>query len=184
MPTPAKPVAVLRAEQRTHYTKAALDARERGEAALLTGVSMTEWPATRAHPVAHRHFLRVVKLMKAIGKNDAIHEAVINRYCMLLAECEAIETDKQHIEVQQERIESQRLEGEITAESAAELDTQLIGQKLALDRQLMAKRKMLLDIEKENVMTVAAALRSVPKQPAEQTADPMDELFARKRGRA
>jgi hypothetical protein len=32
------------------------------------------------------------------------------------------------------------------------------------DRQVQAKRKMLLDIEKENIMTIAAALRSIPKK--------------------
>ncbi|MDD4883577.1 hypothetical protein, partial [Sulfuricurvum sp.] len=33
------------------------------------------------------------------------------------------------------------------------------------DKQLMAKRKMLLDIDKENVLTIQSALRSIPKKP-------------------
>ena len=33
------------------------------------------------------------------------------------------------------------------------------------DRQIQAKRKMMLDIEKENIMTIASSLRVVPKNP-------------------
>ena len=35
---------------------------------------------------------------------------------------------------------------------------------LSIDKQIQSKRKMLLDIEKENVMTIASALRSIPKK--------------------
>ena len=35
---------------------------------------------------------------------------------------------------------------------------------IAIDKQLQTKRKMLLDIEKENVMTITSALRSIPKK--------------------
>jgi hypothetical protein len=34
----------------------------------------------------------------------------------------------------------------------------------AADRQIQVKRKMLFDIERENIMTIAAALRSIPKK--------------------
>ena len=35
---------------------------------------------------------------------------------------------------------------------------------MAIDKQIQTKRKMLMDIEKENVMTIASSLRSVPKK--------------------
>lgn len=35
---------------------------------------------------------------------------------------------------------------------------------ISIDKQLQSKRKMLLDIEKENIMTIASALRSIPKK--------------------
>jgi len=35
---------------------------------------------------------------------------------------------------------------------------------ISLDRQVQAKRKMLLDMEKENIMTIASSLRSIPKK--------------------
>lgn len=33
-----------------------------------------------------------------------------------------------------------------------------------LDKQIQTKRRMLFDIEKENIMTIASALRSIPKE--------------------
>jgi hypothetical protein len=39
----------------------------------------------------------------------------------------------------------------------------IMASMLAIDKQIQTKRKMLLDIEKENVMTIASALRSIPK---------------------
>ena len=44
------------------------------------------------------------------------------------------------------------------------LQNDLVKSMLALDKQVQSKRKMLLDIEKENVMTIAASLRSIPKK--------------------
>ena len=44
-------------------------------------------------------------------------------------------------------------------------------QLLDVDRQIQAKRKMLFDIEKENAMTVASALRSIPKAPIEKNSE-------------
>ena len=47
---------------------------------------------------------------------------------------------------------------------------------LAYDKQVMNKRKMLFDIEKENIMTVAGALRSVPKSPKKKKSALADAL--------
>ena len=35
---------------------------------------------------------------------------------------------------------------------------------ISLDKQIQAKRKMMFDIERENIMTISAALRSIPKK--------------------
>ena len=40
----------------------------------------------------------------------------------------------------------------------------MMASMLSIDKQIQTKRKMLLDIEKENVMTIASALRSIPKK--------------------
>ena len=88
MPTPAKPVSVLEAEGKSHRTKAELEKRREGENALATGTSLKERPEVKKNEIAHKEFLRLNKLLKSIEKNDAIYEAVINRYCILHAECQ------------------------------------------------------------------------------------------------
>jgi hypothetical protein len=35
---------------------------------------------------------------------------------------------------------------------------------ISIDKQIQTKRRMLFDIEKENIMTIASALRSIPKE--------------------
>lgn len=47
---------------------------------------------------------------------------------------------------------------------------------VSMDRQIQAKRRMLAEIEKENVMTIAASLRSVPKKPEKKT-NPLKEAL-------
>ena len=64
---------------------------------MATGVAIRERPEVKNNPVAHKEFLRVNKLLKNIGKNDAIYEPVINRYCLLQAECDDFEKKKNEI---------------------------------------------------------------------------------------
>ena len=45
-----------------------------------------------------------------------------------------------------------------------------------MDKQVQSKRIMLLNIEKENVMTIASALRSIPKKVDEEESDPLKGL--------
>ena len=45
-----------------------------------------------------------------------------------------------------------------------------------LDRQVQAKRRMLLEIEMENVMTIAASLRSIPKK-VDKAEDPLLKIL-------
>ena len=40
-----------------------------------------------------------------------------------------------------------------------------------IDKQIQSKRKMMFDIERENLMTIASALRSIPKKAEEPEAD-------------
>jgi hypothetical protein len=50
------------------------------------------------------------------------------------------------------------------------------------DREIMAKRKMMFDIEKENIMTIQSAMRSVPKKPEEKKANPLSDYLAKYSG--
>jgi hypothetical protein len=52
----------------------------------------------------------------------------------------------------------------MTSSTYYKLKNNMQGSIIGLDKQIQSKRKMILDIEKENIMTIAAALRSIPKK--------------------
>lgn len=179
MPTPPKPFSVLKNEKKSHRTKKELAAREKGEKALATGVAIRERPEVKNDPIAHKEFLRVNRLLKNIEKNDAIYEAVINRYCLIYAETIEFEDKKNKLYGLIEKLESQfeksteYLEQEELAKETRKFTraiSDLVASIVDLDKQLQPKRKMLLDIEKENVMTIASALRTIPKKPGNDSA--------------
>jgi len=166
MPAPPKPFMVLKNEKKSHRTKAELKQREQGEKALATGTALRERPEVRNNSVAHKEFLRLNKLLKGIEKNDAIYEPVINRYCMLQAECKDFEEKRESFYRDIEELTNDRetFADNEDLSSYYKLKNNMQSQIVALDKQVQAKRKMLLDIEKENIMTIAAALRSIPKK--------------------
>ncbi len=178
MPTPPKPFAVLKSEKKSHRTKKELKLREKGEASLATGVAIRERPETKNNPVAHKEFLRINKLLKNIEKNDSIYEPVINRYCIIQAECKEFEERREElyklIHELKETFKEATLDVEPEEKTMLLLDfsremAKLSNTMISLDKQLQTKRKMLLDIEKENIMTIASALRSIPKKEEKAT---------------
>jgi predicted nuclease with TOPRIM domain len=129
--------------------------------------------------------MRLNKLLKDLKKNDALYEPVINRYCELQAEC--LDLKQQRINLQELIDEIKETFRELTAEMnveeraslAIELTRSLI--KLTdgidkIDKNIQSKRKMMFDIEKENIFTISAALRSIPKK-EEKTANPLLEAL-------
>lgn len=183
MPTPAKPFKVLTTEKKSHRTKAELKMREEGEKSLSTEIELKERKEVKQNKVAHKEFKRIQKLLKKIEKNDAIYEAVINRYCLLQAEC---------INLEERREEFYKLVFELKAEMKLTTDNmdsindvanykleyskaiaKIMNSVNAIDKQIQSKRKMLLDIEKENVMTIASALRCVPKKENQEANNPL-----------
>jgi chromosome segregation ATPase len=173
MARPSKPAAVIAAEKKSHRTKAEMKAREEGEKALMTGFTLKERPEVAKNEVAHAEFVRLNEILNGIGKNDAIYEAVINRYCMITAECVEMELKRERMSDTALKIEKELDEiGKLGAD--ADMDTfrkvacsltDIYKTILGVDKQIDAKRKMLLSIEKENILTIAAALRSIPKTP-------------------
>jgi phage terminase small subunit len=164
MPTPPKPFSVLTTEKKSHRTKAELKQREEGEKALATGKALKERPEVKNNAIAHKEFKRLSSLLKTIGKNDAIYEGVINRYCLMVAECNEFEELKSRLHSELSELGRKHYEGEIAFTEYLEYKDRLQNKLISCDKQLQSKRKMLLDIEKENIMTIAAALRSIPKK--------------------
>ena len=184
MARPAKPYAVLNTEKKSHRTKKEMEQRKLEEEKLSTQKSIKIWPTTKKNVVAAKEFKRVKKLLEGIGKDDALYEAVINRYCVLRAEVEELEKRSEELYQLVEKLDKifDDASSEMNASDRMELSiefskeiTRLLTCIANLDRDIQSKRKMLFDIEKENVMTVAAALRAIPKK--EEKEDPLVQIL-------
>lgn len=186
MPTPPKPFEVLKSEKKSHRTKAELKKRQEGEKSLSTDIKLKERKEVKQNKNAHKEFKRIEKLLKNIDKNDAIYEAVINRYCLLQAECFDLEERREECynlifrlrEEEKELIEELKDRDGIEELIDYKLEyakslAKMMSSMLAIDKQIQNKRKMLLDIEKENVMTIASALRCIPKKEDKTTNNPL-----------
>lgn len=147
MPTPIKTAEAITG----HRSKREKKIRQEAEAALLTGEAMQEQPDVRRDAVAHKEFLRLRQLFRAIGKDDAMYSQSINRYCLLYSECLALEARKRKMEA--------------AGDSAADPKDSLAFYGLAsdCDKKIMSKRKMMMDIEDKNLMNIQSSLRAAPK---------------------
>lgn len=164
MSRPAKPFKVLSSEKKSHRTKAEMQLRKEGEDSLSSTIEMKERKEVRKNKIAHKEFKKVKELLKNIEKNDALYENVINRYAMLIAECFEFEEKREHFYKDMEKLENEYEEDEdFTMKEYYNLINNMEKNIVNLDKQIQSKRKMMLDIEKENVMTIASALRSIPK---------------------
>lgn len=166
MPTPTKPTGVILLEGKSHRTKRELAERERAEENLLTGKVIKESKEVRDNELAHKEFQRLKKLLRSIDKDDDLYGATINRYCLLQAECVEFQKKRELIYKSMEHMEDSKEEFYASGDIAQYYKLLMGMQKnlLSMDKQVQAKRKMLLDIEKENIMTIASSLRSVPKK--------------------
>lgn len=187
MGRPSKPTSVLKDEKKSHRTKEEIKERAAFEKELLTGIKLKEDDRVKKNNVAHSEYKRVKKLFETIGKNDNIYGAVINRYCLIYSECTELEERRDKVNEMVESVKKSFVEFLGTsgmnptdkAEMLLDLTDRLAKLSslyLAYDKQVMTKRKMLFDIEKENIMTVAGALRSVPKAPKKKISALADAL--------
>ena len=166
---PSKPAAVIEAEKKSHRTKAEIEQRKKGEAALLSNTPLYERDEVKKSKVAHTEFLRVAELMQSIGKDDALYSSGLNTYCQLYAEISEMEHQKSEI-----AILAEELREKFDTLPAMEYDdilqftkqvTKLASMQLSIGSEIDKKRRLMLAIDKENVMTISAALRSIPKTP-------------------
>lgn len=167
-------------EQRSHRTKKELSERERAEKALMTGIPLKETQEVNENKIAHKEFLRLSKLLSKIEKCDDLYGAVINRYCLLVAEIKEFEQKRERIFTQlcefQEKAEELLKKEQLTYKEFYSIESSMQKNLISMDRQVQVKRKMLSDIEKENVMTIASSLRSIPKKEEKKT-NPLKEAL-------
>lgn len=180
MGRPPKPFTVISSEKKSHRTKAELESRKKAEESLATGVKMRVRPEVKADEVAHKEYKRIAKLLRNIEKDDDLFGACINRYCQMYAECKDFEEKREVFYQRALRLEERESEilgnEEMSVREYYGLLATLQGQVVALDKQIQAKRKLMFDYEKENLMTVAAGLRNIPKKESKAD-DPLMELI-------
>lgn len=172
MARPTKPIALVEG----HRTKDELQVRRDAEAAMLTHIPMKMQFIKREHKAAAKEFTRIKKLLAIIGKDDALYEQIMNTHCLLVEECGQIDDIRNQFIKSKEELQTDYRAGltgdpdedGMKATEYYRLLAALSQSIIACDKELMAKRKMLLDIDKENVLTVQSALRSIPKKPEEK----------------
>ncbi|ALC92068.1 hypothetical protein AM500_21430 [Bacillus sp. FJAT-18017] len=174
---PPKPLHLVQG----HRTKAEKQVREKGESELLTGTHLKESPEVKKNPIAHKEFTRVKKLLKSIGKDDDLYGHIINLHCLIHAECKEIEVFKETLMKNLEEFDEKCEDEEIDFATKMEIKVKMQKQILDCGKALKDKRKMLIDISKENIMTIQSALRSVPKKPEDSKKSKMSS-FLQKRG--
>ena len=176
---PSKPVAVIEVEGKSHRTKAELECRKAAEDAMLSHEPLFERAEVRRNELAHAEFERVARLMDAIGKNDALYSSGLNTYCLLYAEIAELEEEKGRIRAMIDKL-SDKAEAVCEAEElvqAMKVIEKMLGKVLSVGTTIDQKRRLMLAIDKENVMTVSAALRSIPKTP-EKEVNPIVEAVS------
>lgn len=186
MARPSKPVALVTG----HRTKDELAIRRAAEAAMLTGQPMKMQFKSSEHKIAAKEFRRVKALLASIGKDDALYEQIINMHCLLVEECKQIQEIRDQFIASKEELQrdfeagqtGDPEDGGISAAEYYRLLAKLSDNIINCDKQLMSKRKMLLEIDKENIMTIQSALRSVPKKPEEKKKSGMAAFMEHRAG--
>jgi hypothetical protein len=171
-----KPLALVQG----HRTKAEKAVRQKAEAALLTGSPMKENPEVKNNPIAHKEFQRIRKLLKAIDKDDDLSGNIINTHCMLHAECKEFEQMKEKLHKDIAQIEEAYNNHEIDIVTLIDRRGSMQDMLFSCDKKVMEKRKMILDISKENIMTIQSALRSIPKKPEQKQPSKMAAMLEKR----
>ncbi len=174
----SKPIELVKG----HRTKAEKKIRAEAEKELLTGIALKEWPEVKKNPAAHKEFLRVKKVLNAIKKDDALHEAVINRYCLLCGECQFFEALKETTNEELKELWEQYQKNAFDYITYLSEKDKIYNRLLVADKKIMEKRKMMFDIEKENIMTIQSALRSVPKKEQSKGDSPIAAFLKQRAG--
>lgn len=180
MPTPKKTAEVLEAQGTAHMTKKDLAQRKKAEQASLTGKPLKETAQVKESELAHKEFLRMKALLKEVKKDDDIYRNVVNRYCMLCAECtEFVEKREKIFKMLEEFCEKKHeviCEEEMTWKEAYRIEADMQSNMITMDKQIQTKRKMMLDIEKENGWTVKASIQTIPPR-QENKSNPLKEAL-------
>jgi hypothetical protein len=165
-----------------HLTKEQKEVREQAESELLTGFSIKEEEEVKNSEIAHKEFLRIKKLLKAIKKDDDLYGRMINTHCLLLAECYEFEKIKAGLFIDLKDLGIEYKDGKLEFIDYINQKDKIQSKILSCDKKIMEKRKMMLDIAKSNIMTIESSLRSIPKKAQKKDDSPMTAFLKQRRG--
>ena len=170
MPRPPKTITAIKSEKRTHITKREIAHREQAETALLSGYRIKETREIKADSIAHKEYLRIKGLLKAINKDDEIYGAPVRRYCMTRSRLDSLYRD---IEKSQKELEELKATRDKISDRKKRLEyIRIISshERIIEKKERLAKwyRAEMSDFEKENCMTIKSSLVLSTKQGAER----------------
>lgn len=166
---PSKPTALILSEKKSHRTKAEINARQKAETALYTGVHFKESQQVKDNIIAHSEFLRLKRLYGKVAYVDALDQNIINRYCL---EVSAINN-------YQEQITRMNADLEMADQVADRLPLyDMIGK--TYDRMNKSKA-LLLKYEDRLFLTPAGRIRAIPKTPPQEVDESGFSAFFKKR---
>ncbi len=107
--------------------------------------------------------------------SDALYGAVCNRYCELYSEVQGLTRRTAELNEIIDRLNKKidEIDSADDLTSFAKQIALLVRQVNSVDALIMQKRKMMFDIEKENCMTVASSIRTIPKTAEKKQENPL-----------
>ena len=162
---PGKPIGLHLVSGGKHLTKQEIADRQKAEAALKSNTAFHATERVKENPAAMKMFSKLKKLYKNIDYVEGLDENVINRYCLLSAETEALEVllTKMNQDIEECQKVSERIEIYTTVRG-------VIG---ALNRS----RDMLIKLEDRLFLNPTSRVKNVPKKekPKQEPAEDSDE---------
>ncbi len=162
---PAKPISLLVMEGKKHLTKAEIETRRQHEASLRSGTDFKASEKVKNNPVAMRVFRSLKKLYKNIDYVEGLDEAVINRYCLMTAEIDELETLVAKMREDIEKSEDIQERIQLTQSITSALST------------INKMRDMLLKIEDRLFLNPTSRVKNVPQQPKEKKTESKWDAF-------
>lgn len=185
MGRPSKSATAIITERRSHRTKSEIEYRRKQEKSFLSNKKIIESAEVKNNQTAHKKFVEITGLLKKIELNDALIGNPINRYCLLYSECFDLEKNIAENKILKIKLQEKCESEEIEFLEYIALLSNLEKSFFKYDSLLMARRDMMLKIERESLMTVASKLRAIPKNPKnnkDEESDSMNMFLLKKGG--
>ena len=162
---PAKPIDLHLVEGKKHLTKQEISERKKQESSLKSNTTFRPNEKVKNNPVALKMFKKLKKLYAKIDYVEGLDENIINRYCLLTAESNALESlltkmneDVENCEEYTDRIS-------------------LYKSIAGIERDLNQNRNMLLKIEDRLFLNPTSRVKNVPKKQEEKPETEFDRKF-------